>query len=149
MFELLRDTKSDIANSRLVRRSPEKRSSAFLITRTVYGRRLKDLEKLYQVLEYPYLREHMTELLYDASRYRWSNLDHDEYMESTRQGTKYRTFSDEDWCRRRETDALSVKRFLEDTDAAPGSNSKVQPGNYLLNPMISSGPVVDNESEDN
>ena len=44
-------------------------SSPFLITRVVFAHQTRTIEKLYDVMEHPYFRKYVTELILDESRY--------------------------------------------------------------------------------
>ncbi|KAK4497450.1 hypothetical protein PRZ48_011901 [Zasmidium cellare] len=68
IFSLL-PKRQDVAACRLVCRDFKELSSPFLITRIVVAKRLDTMEKFYDVMEHPYFRKHVTELIYDASWY--------------------------------------------------------------------------------
>lgn len=61
--------RSDVAACRLACRSFKETSSPFLITRVVIAKRLDTMSKFYDVMEHPFFRKHVTELIYDASWY--------------------------------------------------------------------------------
>ena len=68
VFSLIEE-KTTIASCRLVCRDFRELSSPYLITRIVLAKRVDAISRLFDVLEHPYFRQHVTELLYDASYY--------------------------------------------------------------------------------
>lgn len=68
VFSNLGDRK-DVAACRLVCRDFKELSSPYLITRVILAKRVDTVSKFYDILEHPYFRKHVTELLYDASCY--------------------------------------------------------------------------------
>ncbi|KAK4496361.1 hypothetical protein PRZ48_012341 [Zasmidium cellare] len=70
IFHYVSPTRVDIANSRLVCKSFNTAASEFLITQIVLARRADVLQHALEILEHPFFRLHVTELVYDASFYR-------------------------------------------------------------------------------
>jgi len=69
VFSYLADRRTDVAACRLTCRAFYELSSPFLITRVVFAKRLETILRLCEVVEHPYFRQHVTELVYDASTY--------------------------------------------------------------------------------
>lgn len=69
IFSFTSSCRADIASCRLVSRSFYIISSEYFITKAVVAKRSGSLQRLWDVLEHPVLRRHVTELIYDASHY--------------------------------------------------------------------------------
>ena len=69
IFGFLSGRKSDIRACRRVCTSFRDHSSEFLVTRVAFARRRDTVESLRELLDHPYFHRHVTELVYDASRY--------------------------------------------------------------------------------
>ncbi|KAF2166771.1 hypothetical protein M409DRAFT_22825 [Zasmidium cellare ATCC 36951] len=68
-FYCLSDRRVGIANCRLTCRAFNTASSQFLITRVVVAKRSESLQQTVDVLEHPFFRQHVTELVYDGTYY--------------------------------------------------------------------------------
>lgn len=83
IFSYLSDYRRDIAACRLVCRCFLACCSEFLIPRVTFAKRLDTLQRLWEVLEHPYFRRHVKELVYDASVYEESLVtDFEEYEDA-------------------------------------------------------------------
>ena len=69
IFSSLDHDRRTISHCRLVCSALKESSSPYLITRVVFARRLKALEKIDEVVAHPYFRKYITELFFDASWY--------------------------------------------------------------------------------
>lgn len=92
----LANRREDIAACRLVCQYFKGCSSGFLVPRVVVAKRFDVIQRLWEVMEHPYFRQHVTEVVYDASVYDESAAtDFEEYVHSC-QGVYRRPFYDED-----------------------------------------------------
>lgn len=72
------------------------------------------MKKLGEIIEHPYFRHHVTELLYDASEYHTDLVDPSEYMDRVLSFcSQHRTFSDNECRKRAKEDARVFRRVLE------------------------------------
>ena len=69
IFHYLSNHRADIGRCRLVCKTLHTVGSEFLIPRVVLAKRSDSLQRVWDVLEHPVFRLHVTELVYDASRY--------------------------------------------------------------------------------
>ena len=69
IFRYLSSSREHIAACRRVCKDFKSWSSEFLIQRVIFAKRLDRIQRLWEVLEHPYFRECVTELVYDASAY--------------------------------------------------------------------------------
>lgn len=69
IFSTLSSRKKVVAAYRLVCQTSKETSSPFLIFRVVLAKRLDAMAKLYDIMGHPFFRQHVTELIYDASWY--------------------------------------------------------------------------------
>lgn len=84
IFALLTSRK-DVGACRLACRSFKELSSPYFLTRVCFALRMDTLNKLYDVMEHPYFRHYVTELVYDSSRYDPRFEDPGEYEAARRE----------------------------------------------------------------
>lgn len=63
IFYFLREHRKDVSSCRLVCKVFKECSSPYLITRVVFAKRLKEIERLQDVLDHPYFSKYVTELM--------------------------------------------------------------------------------------
>lgn len=78
IFSLLTSRK-DVSACRLTCRSFKDLGSPYLITTVCFALRMDTLNKLYDIIEHPFFREYVTELVYDTSEYDSRCEDMDAY----------------------------------------------------------------------
>ncbi|KAK4907412.1 hypothetical protein LTR49_023558 [Elasticomyces elasticus] len=97
---------SDIAACRLVNRAFKELSSPFLLPCVVFARRLEVITKLREVLQHPYFRRHVKELIYDGSSYAQATAtDWDQYVEDCERAP--RDMEDVAWKERQRHDDMA------------------------------------------
>ena len=88
----LSDRRRDIAACRRVCWGFHACCSEFLVTRVTFAKRFDTIQRLWEVLEHPYYRRHVTELVYDASLYQESIVTDFEHYEDACDRHCMRTF---------------------------------------------------------
>lgn len=94
IFSYMSNCRRDIATCRLVCRCFHASSSEHLIPRVLFANRLDVMERLWEVIEHPYFRQHVKELVYDASEYQELLATDLEEYEDTCDGHCTRLFCD-------------------------------------------------------
>lgn len=124
----------DVSACRLTSTAFQELSSPFLITRIVFAKRLTALTRLLEVVEHPYFRKHVTELLYDASWYDFNKADNwFHYVEACERAP--RQLEDKEWASRKLQDEIALSRIqrtlclraTSDEDDAFGDDSDERP----------------------
>lgn len=104
VFDFLSDERKNISACRLVCSAFKTLSSPFLITRIVFASRFDTITRLLEVVQHPYFRRYVTELVYDASRYDATYATYwQEYVDQCRESK--RKLRDPEWARQEREEA--------------------------------------------
>ena len=133
---------SDIAACRLVNRTFKEHSSPLLLPRVVFARRLKEITKFREVLQHPYFRLHVQELVYDGSTYAEATaMDLDQYIEDCIRAP--RELEDASWAERQRRDRTGWRKL---SSFRTRNLSKANPSDHNM-VSIDAGKAVNGQDE--